>query len=568
MTGTLAPLVKHRTFSEPEKIVLDHFFTNTDKNIYCPTDKMPFPVWTFLVGQYSRTPVSMRERFLNVFDEMKKKVEKGDWPKNELVTVEQAADVIASSKDMQLDYFFKTAEQFLAKWGVKFGHNSLKDADMLRVAIEGVTQTATNFIEMPDPELGAYQEKSTRYIPFSRDDVVIPPRLQASRFGARTKALNDARMVAYERGTPFVRKWLEENIVLAANFKDKGAFTGTLTAKTFDMMRYFLPLGLTTSLGATWPTRVAETHLSQMMSHPTEELQMLGKHIWEEGVKITPGLLKHVKPNDYFGQTTAAMGGLTDRLLPATPTVYHRGDSGLKHATLLHATPGLEDLLITGMLYEFTKNQSFEAISQAVKGFTDAQKDEVFREYLSRRGDHDLMMRGTKLGQFLFEYCIDHGAARDVKRQRVGTMLHQRIGADEGYSYPEFLEHETELAPLKAEYEQLMEETSRLYNEVYQEFPEDACYIPSMGHLGRWLYEHHSRQGSYVVELRTPDAGHFSYRRLFQEEFLEIEKVAPRFAKYIRAVMTKTSSGRQDAEERATAKERRALDEDRKRAAQ
>ncbi len=568
MTGTLAPLVKHREYSEPEKVVLNHFFTNTDKNIYCPTEHMPSPVWTFLVGQYSRTPVSMRERFIDIFDMMKSRSEKGDWPKNETVTVEQAADAIGAGKHVPLSFFFKTAENFLAKWGVQYGHNSLKDADIVRVAIEGVTQTATNFIEMPDPELGAYQEKSTRYIPFSKDDVVIPPRLANSHFGQRIKALNDQRMETYERWTPIFRQWLAENVVLRKDHKTDAAHNGTLTARTFDTMRYFLPLGLTTSLGATWPTRVAEIHLSQMLSHPTEEMQLIGKSILEEGVKITPGLLRHVKPNEYFGETTASMSELTRSIIDAQPTKYHRGDSTLKHATLVHATPGLEDLLITGMLYEFTANRSFAELQGTIKGFSDAQKDAIFDEYLRRRGPHDLMMRGVKLGQFTFDYFIDHGAARDVKRQRVGTMLHQRIGADEGYSYPEFMEHEPDLAQLKADYEKLMETTSELYREVDRDFPNDSCYIPSMGHLGRWLHEHHARQGSYEIELRTPSAGHFSYRRLYQEEFREIEKIAPRFAKYIRAVMGQTSSGRAEAEERAAAKAAKALEEDRKRAAQ
>lgn len=564
-TGTLTQRLGRDDYSSAEKTILEHFFTNTDKNVYCPTAHMPFPVWAFLVGQYSRSPVTMRDRFLEVFDQMERKVTRKEWPREKFVSKEAAAKAISSSRYGVLDYFFETAETFLSKWGVRFGHTSLRDADKFRVAIEGVSQLATNFIELPDPELGDYQEKSTRYISFSKEDVVMPSRLSNSQFGLGIAQNNDALMDSYVRLTPAVKEWLTDNVVDKKQFKTKAAYVRTLNAATFDIMRYWLPQGLTTSLGATWPLRVASTHISQMLSHPLEEFNLLGEALLEEGKKVSPGLMKHVEPNSYFGETVPALYALCDELLSAPENRFVRGDQDVQRVKLLSHTPDLENLLLTGIMYEHAQGRSWEAIHEEVSLFNDEQRELVFKEYASRRGKHDeLLLRGTKLGRFLFEFVMDNGAWRDVKRQRVGTQLKQDITACLGYAYPQHVGEAPGLCNVKHEYNSLMGQTTDLFNAVVQKFPREASYIPAMGHLGRSLYEFHPRQGQYVVELRTPEAGHHSYREIFREVHREISKVLPRFAKYIRAVMDDDSIGRQKTEERDEAKAQKYLEQDRK----
>jgi len=48
-TGTLAPLQNKREYTQNEKIVLEYFFTNTDKNIYCAKNTLSNQLWAFLV---------------------------------------------------------------------------------------------------------------------------------------------------------------------------------------------------------------------------------------------------------------------------------------------------------------------------------------------------------------------------------------------------------------------------------------------------------------------------------------------------------------------------------------
>ncbi len=550
-TGTLSLLQNKKEYSEAEKITLDYFFTNLDKNIYALKPTLSFCLGAFLVGQYSRSHLSMRDRFLYLFDEMKKAAETGKIAKEDYISIDDFANELVKKGDtfQKLAYFEKRANSFLKQYGVDYGHASLKDADVIRFAIEGVSQLSTNVIEMPDPELGSYEEKSTRYIQFSKSSIIIPPRLKDSKYYERIKQNNDTLMESYEKNSSIVLEFLKQEVYDETKFKSKAAFERTAAAKTFDIMRYWLPQGLATSLGAIWQTRIIETHISQMLSHPLEELRIIGEALKEEGVKLSPGLLTHVSPNKYFGETTLDM---YESFKDFSYERYFPIDY-FKRVKLIRHTDDLENLLLASMLYEFSE-ASFETLYNKSKTLTESERDNIFEKYLAKRGEYDLMMKALKVGSFTFEFLIDIGAWRDVKRQRVGTILKQDITASLGYAYPEFLENTKELKTVKDEYDSLMLETPRLYEEVKSEFPFEAQYIPAMGHCTRFLYEFHPRQAQYVIELRTKSGGHHSYRTLFQDVFREVEKVIPRLAKYIKVDWKDSIEGRKNAEEKTAAK--------------
>jgi hypothetical protein len=83
-----------REYTEDEKTVLLHFFTNIDKNIYCATNNMSYQLRAFLMGQYSRTHLSMRDRFLQLFTDCEKALEKGIIGEDEYVTLADLAESI------------------------------------------------------------------------------------------------------------------------------------------------------------------------------------------------------------------------------------------------------------------------------------------------------------------------------------------------------------------------------------------------------------------------------------------------------------------------------------------
>jgi len=203
-TNTLGPTLEDREFNDDEKAVLEYFFTNIDKNIYAATDAMPNSLWALLEGGYSRSQVSMRMRFLNIFEEMKSDFEKGTISKDEVISVKDFADQIRSGSNLNLSFFLGKAEKFMRKWAVQYGHDSLKDSDVVRFAIENISQFAVSPVQ--EARLGAYQEKSTRYVNFSKDNLAIPTDLK--EFKAEIKEWNEFLLNNYEEAKVIVGKFI------------------------------------------------------------------------------------------------------------------------------------------------------------------------------------------------------------------------------------------------------------------------------------------------------------------------------------------------------------------------
>jgi len=66
----------------------------------------------------------------------------------------------------------------------------------------------------------------------------------------------------------------------------------------------------------------------------------------------------------------------------------------------------------------------------------------------------------------------------------------------------------------------------------------------------------------YVLPLRTTPQGHFAYRKLFQQMFLEVRDVMPLISEHIKPDMNEYQLGRLKQEQRYFTKaEERGLDE-------
>lgn len=543
-TKTLSPTLENREFTEDEKIVLNHFFTNTNKNIYAATDAMPNSLWALLEGGYSRSQLSMRMRFLEIFNEMQEDFEKGALVKEDLITVKDFAQQIKSEDRLNLSVFLRKAEQFMRKWAVQYGHDSLKDSDVVRFAIENVSQCAVNPIE--EARLGAYQEKSTRYVQFSRDSLVIPPDLR--EFAAEIKGWNDLLMTNYEEAKDTVKEFIKKRLN-KSEFKTEVAFERTVNAKTFDIIRYFLPATMLTSLGVVWPTREAERHISALMSDEREEIKSIGYALLEEGKKVSPGLLSHVIVNEYQIKRKRLIKEKLELSQPQ-PIAGRTADA----VRLIEITPEIETKIAASILFRNnSRGNNYEEILEYCRSNKNSI-EEVLKTYLEERGKFDPFPMPTEVGNLLFEVTLDFGALRDLKRHRRNLFLRAPLTALLGFEYPEHVREEPELAEIKRMIETCAERTTKLHTKIKEEYPWHAEYIVMLANKQRVLWQMDPRQLAYIVELRTTPAGHHSYRTICQEMFKLAEQHMPNFCKYIRVDMSGGEEGRKKQEEKTVEK--------------
>ncbi len=562
-TSTFAPLQNKRTYTENEKIVLDYFFTNTDKNIYCAKNALSNQLWAFLVGQYSRSESSMRDRFLQLFDDSKIALDKGIIEKSEFISLDDLAKSIQDSKSFSLDFFESKASDFLKKWWVDYGHNSLKDADRIRFAIEWVSQVFTKVIESPFPALGDFQEKSTRYLHFGAESLIYPDDLKNSKFFPKAKELTGKLIDTYLKFTPVVKEALASNEVInKADFTSDRAYENTLNAKAFDILRYLLPSNVATSLGASFSTRTLESHLSYMLAYPLEEVRMIAEAMHKEALLLSPGLLSRVAPVKYDEVRRKKINSYLWDFFKMTSawddeTGYHKGISDKERVNIVFEWD-LDGHILASILFENSRAEwlSYEECMDLVEDMDNMTKSEIMKVYLEDRGEFDRMPRALQHSTVMMEYLVDFGAYRDIQRHRASAQLWQGASAIHGYDYPEFMDLPG-MEEFKKSYDELLTEVTLFAKEMVKEDDFLSEYVTALGHLVRTTFEMSPWQLAYVLEMRTTPWGHHSYRRLFVETFSQFKKMSPLFAKYIKVWDIEEESSRKKQEEKAEEKRKK-----------
>jgi hypothetical protein len=562
-TGTYAPLLNKREYSENEKVVLEYFFTNIDKNIYCAKNELSNQLWAFLVWQYSRSQLSMRDRFLQLFEDSKAALEKWIIKEDEYLSLDDLAESIKNSKNLNLDFFEKKASDFLKKWWVDYGHNSLKDADRIRFAIEWVSQVFTKVVESPFPALWDFQEKSTRYLHFWNDSLIFTKDIEASKYWAQIKEISQELMTTYLKYMPIVKETLKENqVVNREEFTSDRSFENTLNAKAFDIMRYLLPSNVSTSLWASFSTRTLESHLSYMLSHPLEEVRVIAGSMHEEALKLSPGLLRHVAISEYDVKRREKIENFVSELLEDNEEeeeeiwLYQWIEDNERVNIIFEWD--LDEHICASIIFENWRKSwiSYEEAWELAWEMDHTDKEILMKMYLEDRWAHDRMPKALQHSTILFEYLVDFWAYRDIQRHRASYQLWQWATWIHGYDYPEYIDLPW-MEEFKNAYDEIMTKSTLLAKKVIKEDSYLSEYVCALGHLIRTTFEMNPWQAAYVFEMRTTPQGHQSYRRLFIESFRQFKKLSPVFSKFIRVWEDIQNASRKEQEEKAEEKRRK-----------
>lgn len=525
-------------YSTSQEVLLLHFFTNVDRAVYCATDAMPMALWAFLEGGYSRSQLTMRDRFLLIFEEMR-----GKDPT--CPTIEDLAEAVTASRIPHLRGALEKAADFMAKWAVEYGHNSLKDSSVDRFAVEGVSQRAAKLLE--HSQLGAFQEKSTRYLDFAKDELVFSQGLRESSWGEAARTQCEQMVAAYGEFLQRMRGYFETQLP-RSEFKSEAAWKRTAQARAFDVARYLLPCSVRTSLGATLPSRETERHIAALLASPHDEIRAIAAQMRDEAVKLNPGLLRHVKPNPYLERSVGPLVevaealGLSGSVTAVEPSVELAWISpDLELLALASALLATERVPVgAGKLRELLSSAGPEILRQ------------IARSALEPRGAHDEWPKEFAIGQIGFDLVLDFGAWRDLQRHRVGLQLRARPATQLGYSVPDVLQ-DPALSDALDHYRRTMDQATAFHARLFEARPWDADYVAALGHHCAWTCAMDLRQWAYLVELRSGASGHTSYRRVAHRMARLVMPHLPALAPYLR-VDWSGETDRRAAEERTQEK--------------
>ncbi|MFO7807526.1 MAG: FAD-dependent thymidylate synthase, partial [Candidatus Moraniibacteriota bacterium] len=153
---------------------------------------------------------------------------------------------------------------FMEKFYVGYGHSSIADCGSTTLFIENISILADKAIQ--DWPLYSGQETSTRYIDMSKQPIIDPLESNES------KEIQNNWMNFYISSQEELKKYLKEKYPKKEE-EDEDTYQRAINARSFDVLRGFLPAGITTQLSWHTNLRQAWDKLSWFRFHPLPEVQ-------------------------------------------------------------------------------------------------------------------------------------------------------------------------------------------------------------------------------------------------------------------------------------------------------
>ena len=163
--------------------------------------------------------------------------------------------------------------KFMASFYVGYGHASIADCGSTTLFIEGVSILADKAIQ--DWPLYSGQETSTRYIDMSK---------QALHDPIGTKISQDILkrwMDFYVSSGPIMEKFLKEKYPHKEG-ENELVYEKAIKARSFDILRGFLPAGIATQLSWHTNLRQAWDKIALLRHHPLKEARDVAEDIWKK----------------------------------------------------------------------------------------------------------------------------------------------------------------------------------------------------------------------------------------------------------------------------------------------
>ncbi|MCK4906280.1 MAG: FAD-dependent thymidylate synthase [Spirochaetes bacterium] len=349
--------------------------------------------------------------------------------------------------------------KFMETYYVGYNHKSIGDCGTTTIFIEHVSELAAKAIQ--DWPLYSGQQTSSRYIDFSKQPLIDP-------VGSDESAdIQKAWMNFYKDSLVPV----SENLKKRCPKKDKEKqiiYDKAILARTFDILRAFLPAGVSTQLS--WHTNLRQVwdKLSNMRYHPLEEIRNIAENLLEK--------LKHKYPSSFNYK------------------LYEEQENYRKYST-------------TEYSYYAPRNDKKFAMNTTIK-------PEILHRYkkliLERPVKTELPGFLAELGNINFSFVMDYGSFRDLQRHRNGICRMPLVTGMHGFE-PWYLDQLPPEIRLKAD-ELIKKQTQRI--STLDTSTEVKQYYYAMGYLCSCKLTYGLPEAVYVTELRSGSTVHPTLRKI------------------------------------------------------
>jgi thymidylate synthase ThyX len=361
---------------------------------------------------------------------------------------------------------------FMKKFYVGYGHASIADCGSTTIFIEGVSILADKAIQ--DWPLYSGQETSTRYIDMSKQPIIDPKGTKSS------KAILDRWMRFYVSSQDPVKEHLKKKYPRKEN-EDEAVYKKAINARSFDILRGFLPAGITTQLSWHTNLRQAADKLALLRHHPLPEVKNIARDILSK--------LKVKYPESFCQQYTKKQ----EAFWKQTVKKYNYFKPSKKENFVLYSTVKRNELA-------------------------------AYKDILSSRPEKtSLPLFLGDLGQIQFKFKLDFGSFRDIQRHRNGVCRMPLLTVSRGFNQwyldqlPKELQKEAKILIASQK-----KEISKL--DVPAEIKQ---YYVALGFNVDCQVTYPLPAAVYVVELRSSRYVHPTLRKIAHQMYEALRKKFP-----------------------------------------
>lgn len=523
-------------FTSHEADILRRYFTNLDGPVFALVN-LPEVVKGALFARYSRSPKSLRRLFLDEFV--------GELD-------------IEGDRSIDATVGLARAEELYERVFFEYGDDSVAQLGGVHLACEQASNILTKVLEWG--RLMSYLEQSTRYIAYDarlggRYRYHRDPAVLAGRLGTRYVGDMDRIFDAYSTVTAGVTDHVR-SVVPRSDDDSDFVYRQATRAKALDASRGILPAAALSNVGMYGSGQAFEALLLRMRAHPLPEVRTYADLMLVELRKVIPSFLRRVDLADrggrwteYLATTRTDTEAEVDRLFGGVPV------DATPEVSLVDYDPEAEDKLLAAICYSSSHLPEAQLLGR-VRTLGAEDRLALVRAYVGERENRRHKPgRAFERVDYRFDVLSDYGAFRDLQRHRMLTIEWQRLTPYHGYSRPELVDQ----AGLAGVFDDAMERSSRLHDDLADEYPEQAAYAVSMAYRLRYVMQFNAREAIHLLELRSSPQGHPSYRRVVLEMHRLIAEEAGHHA--VAAAMTHLTTEapeleRLEAERRADARRR------------
>lgn len=422
----------------------------------------------------------------------------------------------------------ESSKEFNEKWVVGYGHSSVAEHAVLHIALENISRLAVECLE--SNRLASYTEKSTRYQQWTGNDFHIPAEF--SEGDSKEVYLDICRDLfqVYECSLPAVVESLEKETPIKPEETPARRKRLILTAAG-DVCRFLLPVSAFANVGMTINARALEHAITKMLSHPLQEVRVLGKEIKEISQEALPTLLKYANEQPSLSKTAKFF---QENIPPQVSGSFSNNKPG---AQLIRFDEDLEDQVLRASIIRY-HGYSYAQSSQIVSSLSQSQKNEWFKAIFNNLADHDIPIRELEYGNFIFDVILDEGAYLELKRHRMMTQTPAPFTPSFGYAVP----RQIEKAGLLDEYKRIMNKVASAYEKLAAISLPAASYILPNAYNRQVLIQSNLRSLYHFLALRTAPNAHFSIRRISHQMADQLQDALPYLADILKIEKSETAT--------------------------